>query len=193
MQIRKLLPILAAAVLACLPVYAGPLQFTLSLAPAADLSALPGGTTTWDLRMENDDPSLFLSLDAVNWTAALDTGQGTADNFDSFLFPLIAPSTVETDALFSIAWDPAATPGYSVANTFFISSSFCQDADYDGCVSNSDVRLPFVATVAEPGSAAPEPGSAAPIGLALAIAAWMARRASRNRSIALYLPLPDRR
>lgn len=173
MHIRKLLPIVAVAALAGLPIDASPLQFAFSLSPAADLSALPGETIAWDLRTENDDPSLFLSIDAVNWTAMLDSSQGTADNFSAFLFPLIAPSTVETDALFSIAWDPAATLGYSVSSAFIVSSSFCQDASYDGCVSNSDISLPFVATVGEP---APEPGSAAPIGFALMFAVWIVRR-----------------
>jgi hypothetical protein len=152
MRNTLILAVLSAAIV---PVYAGTLQ--LQLDPASELSAPPGGTIVWNLMIENDDPSLFLSIDTVNWTAVLDAAQGVPDNFSSFLFPLVAPSTSETDELFSIQWLPGASPGYSAVNSFVISSSFCVDSNYDGCVPNDDVTLPFVASVSQ---ATPEPGGA---------------------------------
>ena len=150
--------ILAVLSAAIVPAYAG--TFQLQLDPAPDLSAPPGGTIVWNLMTENDDASLFLSIDTVNWTAALDPAQGIPDDFSAFLFPLVAPSTSETDELFSIQWLPGATPGYSAANSFVISTSFCADSNYDGCVPNDDVTLPFTASVSQPDTSAPEPGSA---------------------------------
>src|SRR5450432_2770208 len=98
--------ILAVLSAAIAPAYAG--TFQLQLDPAPELSAPPGGAIVWNLMIENDDASLFLSIDTVNWTAVLDAAQGVPDNFSSFLFPLVASSTSETDELFSIQWLPGA-------------------------------------------------------------------------------------
>ena len=76
--------ILAVLTAVIAPAYAG--SFQLQLDPAPDLSAPPGGTIVWNLMIENDDPSLFLSIDTVNWTAGLDPAQGIPDDFSSFLF-----------------------------------------------------------------------------------------------------------
>ena len=166
-----LLAVLSAAIV---PAYAG--TFQLQLDPAPDLSAPPGGTIVWNLMTENDDLSLFLSIDTVNWTAVLDPAQGVPDNFNAFLFPLVAPSISETDELFSIQWLPGAIPSYSVGNSFVISTSFCVDTNYDGCVPNDDVTLPFSASVSQPDTVVPEPGSLWPFGAALAALIWWGRR-----------------
>ncbi len=163
----SILALLSAAIA---PAHAG--TFQLQLDPASALSGVPGSTIAWNLLIENDDPSLFLSIDTVNWTAVLDPSQGTPDNFSAFLFPLVAPSASEADELFSIEWLSGATPGYSASNSFAISSSFCADSNYHGCVPNDDVTLPFVASVSQPDSAAPEPCCLWLVSAALALLAW---------------------
>jgi len=159
--------ILALLSAVLVPGYAG--TFLLQLDPTAAQSAAPGGTIQWSLTIENLDPSLFLSIDTVNWTAVLDPVQGTPDNFNSFLFPLVAPASSETDLLFSIEWTPGATQGYSADDDFVISTSFCSDSNYNGCVPNDDVTLGFLASVSQPATAAPEPEGLALLSATLAV------------------------
>jgi hypothetical protein len=58
-----------------------------------------------------------------------------------------------------------------------ISSSFCVDSNYDGCVPNDDITLPFVASVSQTEMAAPEPSAAWPLGAVFAALAGRKLRA----------------
>src|SRR5436305_895474 len=94
-------------------VWAGPglaaSLMNLVLAPAPDLSGPPGATLTWQLYVENDDPIHYLQLDGFTALAPLDLGQGFEDP-SAFSFPVLAPSTTETDGFYSITWLPGAIP-----------------------------------------------------------------------------------
>jgi hypothetical protein len=128
----------------------------LVLVPAPDLSGAPGATLTWQLSIENDDPIRYLQLDGFTALASLDLGQGSEDPA-AFSFPVVAPSTVETDGFYSIAWLPGATPGYATSGNFQIQSSFCDDNASTNCLANPDVLLPYSAAVGDP---VPEPSTA---------------------------------
>jgi hypothetical protein len=147
----KLSLVTIAVLLTWIPCHGGTLSF--QLLPGPDLNALPGGTLSWKLRIENDNTAKQLQLDNVSWTVALDAAQGSSDSFVSFSFPILAaqsgPPTVEIDPLLSVTWLAGATPGYApTPGNIIISSSFCDDNQGNGCVANPDVLLPVTLSVA---------------------------------------------
>lgn len=137
----------ALALLLCLgvvpwgtsPCFAGPLEWTFSLVPSADVTGPPGSTVGWGYQIENLDPDFWL------FPLFLDAGlfqNGTA--FSLFDFPILAPNQSVTlpfnaalsQGLYQLQWDPGAPLGSINSGVFTLTADF-----YDGDPLNGGTSL----------------------------------------------------
>lgn len=183
---RLCLPVLLA-VSAVTPAFSGPLEWTFSLVPGADVVGPAGSVVGWGYSITNLDPDfwlvpLFLDADLFQ--------NGTP--LSVFDFPILAPNqtvTVAFDAgallgLYQLTWDAGAPDGFVNSGLFRLTADYYSDDPFNGGFSlflESQRDADYSATVGADADV-PEPDTAWMALAALAAGAWI-RHGIRRRQI----------